>query len=210
VSATERDKVFDGPYDSIVIPDGHWLHYALRGQRGVSVHVRLDYHPSSFDYLHLPQALGLTNPLSIAYEVTPFSFLADWFIPIGDFLSILDATLGFAFLSGSYTTRRFRDFSCNFAPEYVVTDSGVKYFCSGNAGGWYSGMELIRTPYASSPIPGPRFKNPLSLGHMANGLSLLATVAEGSRLSGLKQSGHPMFRLNQKVGGKAWRTNYTG
>jgi len=30
--------------------------------------------------------LGLTNPASIAWELVPFSFVVDWFIPVGQFL----------------------------------------------------------------------------------------------------------------------------
>jgi hypothetical protein len=29
---------------------------------------------------------GLKDPLSVAWELLPYSFVADWFIPIGDFL----------------------------------------------------------------------------------------------------------------------------
>lgn len=35
----------------------------------------------------VPGLLGLTDPLSIAWELTPYSFVADWFIPIGNYLS---------------------------------------------------------------------------------------------------------------------------
>jgi hypothetical protein len=31
--------------------------------------------------------LGLTDPLSVLWEVIPYSFVVDWFIPIGDYLS---------------------------------------------------------------------------------------------------------------------------
>lgn len=36
--------------------------------------------------------LGLTDPLTIAWELVPLSFVADWFLPIGDLLSALSAT----------------------------------------------------------------------------------------------------------------------
>lgn len=37
------------------------------------------------------RSLGLLNPLSVAWEVMPFSFVIDWFIPIGNYLD----TIGF-------------------------------------------------------------------------------------------------------------------
>ena len=37
---------------------------------------------------------GVSNPLSLAWEVIPYSFVFDWFIPVGDYLSGLDALNG--------------------------------------------------------------------------------------------------------------------
>jgi hypothetical protein len=38
--------------------------------------------------------LGLTNPLSVAWEVIPFSFAVDWFVPIGNYLQSLTDFVG--------------------------------------------------------------------------------------------------------------------
>lgn len=51
---------------------------------------------------------GLLNPLSIAWELVPFSFVADWFIPVGSVLSAITATAGLEFASG-YTTIKTED-----------------------------------------------------------------------------------------------------
>lgn len=39
----------------------------------------------------LPTRLGLTDPASIAWELVPFSFVVDWFLPVGHFLKSLEA-----------------------------------------------------------------------------------------------------------------------
>lgn len=39
-----------------------------------------------------PRSLGLLNPLQVAWELVPFSFVADWFIPVGDYLNAVTAT----------------------------------------------------------------------------------------------------------------------
>lgn len=39
-------------------------------------------------------SLGLTNPMQLAWELTPWSFVADWAINMGDFLEGFDALLG--------------------------------------------------------------------------------------------------------------------
>jgi hypothetical protein len=36
-----------------------------------------------------------TSPASLAWELTPWSFLADWFVDVRGFLNKLDASLGF-------------------------------------------------------------------------------------------------------------------
>lgn len=48
--------------------------------------------------------LGLTNPVSIAWELLPLSFVVDWFIPIGSFLEALSAPLGLKFVTGYETS----------------------------------------------------------------------------------------------------------
>lgn len=45
-------------------------------------------------------AAGLLNPLSIAWELTPFSFVLDWFVPVGNVLSAITATAGLEFATG--------------------------------------------------------------------------------------------------------------
>jgi hypothetical protein len=47
---------------------------------------------------------GLTNPVAVAWELLPWSFVVDWFIPVGDFIDTLDATFGFEFQKGCVTT----------------------------------------------------------------------------------------------------------
>jgi hypothetical protein len=47
--------------------------------------------------------LGLINPLSVAWEVVPFSFVADWFIPVGGFLQSLTDFVGLSFSNSMIT-----------------------------------------------------------------------------------------------------------
>jgi len=46
---------------------------------------------------------GFTNPLNLAWEILPFSFVADWFLPIGPYLESLTAFQGLEFVSGGRT-----------------------------------------------------------------------------------------------------------
>lgn len=54
-------------------------------------------------YLQGMKSLGLINPLTVAWELTPFSFVFDWFVPVGTFLGAVTAPLGLDFVSGTQT-----------------------------------------------------------------------------------------------------------
>lgn len=56
---------------------------------------------------HAASQLDLVNPLSLGWELVPFSFVLDWFIPVGNMLEALTAHAGLVFVGGhySYVTR---------------------------------------------------------------------------------------------------------
>lgn len=133
--------------------------------------VRLDYHPTD-GFMNTLTRLGLTNPAVLAWELLPYSFVVDWFWPVGDWLNVLDATAGFNFTGGSYsnvTRSELRSVSLGkMTPPSILVSNRME-------GGRGRSICLNRTRYTSSPLPRPPgLKNPVSLGHMANGLSLLA------------------------------------
>jgi hypothetical protein len=109
-------------------------------------------------------SLGLTDPLSVAWEKIPFSFVADWFIPVGDYLG----ARGFASsLTGTFVTT-------------VKTQTGS--FINGNGNfvvPRYIGerqMTITRTVSTVLDVPMPRFKQfgqAASWSHCANAVALL-------------------------------------
>ncbi len=67
--------------------------------------------------LSAPRQIGLTNPLSVLWELTPFSFVVDWFIPIGSYLDNLSQI---PFLQGRFMTSTFEKWDCYdsmFSPD---------------------------------------------------------------------------------------------
>lgn len=127
--------------------------------------IQLCYRLSNF-HLALLSSLGLTNPLEIIWERVPYSFVVDWFLPVGNWLSALGGDFGYTFINGSLTT--FIRYSENGSP---VNSSGSdqEFFCPIRGSAYY----LRRQIYVSSPWPGLSFKSPVSSGHIANALSLL-------------------------------------
>lgn len=130
-------------------------------------------------------ALGLTNPISVAWELVPFSFVADWFLPLGDYFNNIDSTLGRTFVKGCLT---------EFWRGQISTFGyGIPPFVVGNT----RYEPLVREDYRSTAIfcrrtvltdfPSnrfPRFKNPFSGIHAANALALIAQVFSGSPVRG--------------------------
>lgn len=112
--------------------------------------------------------LGLTNPATVLWELTPYSFLVDWFLPIGKFLDNLDAGLGYTFVSGCVSTR--------VSSHSTTTISGNNtYSVSGNTSVSREYTSKSREVLTGIPGPGfPVFKNPVSTKHFLNALALLA------------------------------------
>jgi hypothetical protein len=82
----------------------------------ILVRARYDFRINNPDLL-LPAKVGLTNPLSVAWEVIPFSFVVDWFFPIGKYLDAADVPLLYTFSNGIASRRSI------WYREYLVLKS---------------------------------------------------------------------------------------
>lgn len=106
------------------------------------------------------QAYGLfTNPLLTAWEVVPYSFVLDWFLPIGDFLAQASSMQGLEFVGG-YTSIK-----STYKGDYLVTESfGGDGRVEGEITARIRGYELInkRIVHETSPIGIPVFTNPFT------------------------------------------------
>lgn len=138
-----------------------------RQDHSVQVTIRTDVPTNS---LRNFTELGLTNPLSVAWEVVPYSFVVDWFLPIGGWLNALDAGSYLNFIEGSVSYMRRGKSKVLFSGSDIP---GVRSSFSGHPGS-LSEFEFRRTILGSVPLPPlPRLRSPLSLDKMAKGLALL-------------------------------------
>ncbi len=53
--------------------------------------------------LAMMESFGIANPLSIAWELVPFSFVVDWFVNVGDYLGSLTDFAGVQIVNGQMT-----------------------------------------------------------------------------------------------------------
>lgn len=81
--------------------------------------------------VHDLASMGVTNPLSWAWELTALSFVADWFLRIGDFIDALDATLGLSFEKGCTTT--FEKWTVRYSARGSYAYGGTSTTVNGNA-----------------------------------------------------------------------------
>jgi hypothetical protein len=139
---------------------------------------RIDGIPS-YDMLHNFAEVGFTNPLEVAWELVPFSFAADWFVPVGSWLSGLDALLGLTDLTYSSTDFLRYNKSLSGMPEVVYSDAG--YIVRRN-GAYTSSKERVylnRLVGTSVPIPHPDFGSGLSKERLLNAIALLGQSVSG-------------------------------
>lgn len=122
---------------------------------------------------------GFTNPINLVWEVLPFSFVADWFLPIGPFLEALTAWDGLEFLDGSQTlfTRGWILSTVDYSGPNVGNPSNGNSITQ--AAAYQKQVVLLdRTKLSSFPtLTFPQFKNGLaSVSHAQNAIALLRTL----------------------------------
>lgn len=117
----------------------------------------------------IPGTLGLLDPELVAWELVPFSFVVDWFIPVGNYL---EARAFARRLTGTFVTTemtRSRYGSQVFRP---VNNT----IWRGSSGYYRSYGSVSRTVSTSLAVPLPRVKSlseALSWRHCVSGVALL-------------------------------------
>lgn len=187
--------------------NGAWRHGSGRAStyRGTNVRKLASYYANDYAILvrrrhkygvtyRIPEGVvspattfGLSNPLVVAWEIVPFSFVADWFIPIGQTLENLTAYDGLVFLKGysSGTYSYQNQGKTVVVPGLSSSSGGVTYTClSSDLKASWSEFFIQRTKLTDFPKVGlPTFKDPRSFAHAASAIALLQSLflSGGSR-----------------------------
>lgn len=94
------------------------------------------------------RSLGLLDPLSVAWEIVPYSFVIDWFIPIGTYLENLSIIPN---LAGRFCTTSFQRYNNRSIPK--PTASWYYEGCSQV----YSTQRVNRVVSSALNVVGPSF-----------------------------------------------------
>lgn len=124
----------------------------------------------------VPGRFGLLNPAEVIWELVPYSFVADWFLPIGDYLSSLDAPMRFSHAGGTYG-ERYESFMTT-SPTRMSPKGGS---FSGLAGtGHYVGVR--RGAMSSAPsvrLLSLSFEPQISASRVVSAIALLNQTLKG-------------------------------
>lgn len=133
----------------------------------------------------VPQLLGLLDPELVAWELVPFSFVADWVAPIGPYL---EARAFASRLKGTFvTTSTYRRILSGPIGQDWNMGSYYWKFEPAFSGTELNSFSMSRVVSTVLNVPMPVVKpvdKILSLGHCLNGLALLSAIVTGQKLSG--------------------------
>lgn len=120
---------------------------------------------------------GLINPLEIAWEMVPWSFVVDWVLPVGDWLSSQTSDCGLRFVTGTRKVHLIGHFKATELPNNQLPtspwDAGTR-FHQPSLFTEFDGEVLGRTVLHSLPdVPLPTVKNPWSWSHGIESLALM-------------------------------------
>lgn len=137
-----------------------------------SCKILLDYTVSD-DMAVVLGKTGLTNPLLLAWELVPYSFVVDWFFPLGNYLESFTAFDGLTFRRGFINLRR-RTVWSGSAGATGFSPAGYSYSYSGPllVKNFYFGRTKLNG-FADLGAEFPTLKNPFTPTHVANALALM-------------------------------------
>jgi hypothetical protein len=125
--------------------------------------------------------IGFNNPISLAWELIPYSFVVDWFLPIGEYLTGLKHWEGLSFVDGFET--RFTRQTAHQNVDFYEEDATRVHWRVGN----YSRDAVLFDRLKLTEYPSmtrPSWKNPISPTHALNALALMRVAFKGQRFYG--------------------------
>lgn len=117
---------------------------------------------------------GVLNPLEVVWELVPFSFVADWFLPIGAYLEDMTSFAGLTFTEGSITYHG--------SSERLSLD--MRTWWPANYGSFHQYRYTYKDRVATNSFAPPGrsiFTNGLNPTRCLDAISLLRSVLMGGR-----------------------------
>lgn len=153
--------------DSYPWEGGNTGYADMIGTMVINHRCKLWYRLDDATLLRLSQ-VGVINPLEVAWALLPYSFVVDWFLPVGNFLEAWSGTMGLTFVDGAITG--------NAVGEARGDHKAAQYPAAVKQSGdfvWVVSQKGIKRDKLTSVSPSLYFKSPFSSTHVVSALALL-------------------------------------
>ena len=114
------------------------------------------------------QLLGMSSPWAAGYELIPFSFIVDWFLPIGTLIQAFNAPMGLEYHSGFTSIKGSLTSQRQFKSNYMDWDEAFTQS--------FTSRMFERQTLTSWPAIVPYTKNPFSSTHAFNFAALVKVL----------------------------------
>lgn len=145
------------------------------GSANFQLMTRIQASFSTNDPIHLATQVGVFNPALLAWELLPWSFVADHFMKIGDTISALDATAGLQFIAGCTSVKEVLKTTRSFQETY--TSSSLEIVGSGFESQTEESFRRITT-VGFPEVPLPSFRVPSAEQVLSDIALLVSTVGK--------------------------------
>lgn len=142
------------------------------GNTGIGVTTKQVVAKMKEDYSAI-SSLGLDDPLTVAWELLPYSFVADWFLPIGDFLEYRQVMGG---TKATFVVTTTQKLIVQGGDGRILPD-GTQVLISGGDAYRNTSVNMVREVRSSYDVPLPSFQNPLDLS-WRRAVSAIALVGQ--------------------------------
>lgn len=128
------------------------------------------YYSEDDAFAQIMSKTGLSNPLLLAWELIPYSFVVDWILPVGTYLKQMESTRGLSFRKGCRTLQG----NDGHSTKWKASVADGNYYWIENCGMTHRNDQKVRVVLTSFPSPSlPNFRNLSQLGQVLSGLALL-------------------------------------
>lgn len=119
-------------------------------------------------------SLGLDNPLYVAWQLVPYSFVLDWMLPVSDWLHALSGPLSLTFVDGFRSTHIEHVSEWSGGPYGISRFDPRTIYWSGPAKAELRLVELDREAMSGFPIVSPYVRLPgLNPTRIADAITLI-------------------------------------
>lgn len=153
----------------------------VRGSREWKCEINCTVGLSNSDWFTLQRITSL-NPLSIAWELVPLSFVADWFIDVGGYLQNMERALSssLTFKHGYVTEVYAHRMSAQWTGSRAWPSGTTTYDWLHSSQGYHLYARKRRTKLTGFPIPrAPRLNLRLGWQRMFSAAALIRTILLG-------------------------------